>query len=337
MMHSIKILTMHLLLGMQCLLFSTLLSFPTIPLITNNIGGGRLGDQLLVYIKAKWFAHYYNGDFVLTPFDGFQQFAFFLQEQHIQHGTLKEIILDDESPFLHNTTHANILYLTLLHTKSSLWEHWYDHTTWHQCIDDPIFRSHIRKMLTPTYDVPLIPLPTDRVTVALHVRKGGGFDKPTLSPTMVHPPQDTQRSMTYADQAAPLKFAPDSFYIAALHHLSEMFNHRSLYVYMFTDDQHPAAIVDAYRTALAMPHITFDFRATENGPNEHVVDDMINMSRFDCLIRSESSFSKIADIIGHHQVILFPHARQWQNNVLHITEMTVINAGTRTIMPLPLS
>jgi hypothetical protein len=314
--------------------FFITLSVAAAPLITNNIGGGRLGDQLLVYVKAKWFAHYYKGDFLLTPFDGFEHFDFFLHEQPMEFGAKKRIMLDDESPLLQNATYDDFVYLAHLHTKSSLWEHWYDHTTWHQCIDDQKFRSQIRELFKPTYAVTLISLPTDRISVALHVRKGGGFDKPTLSPPIVIPLSDDERYMQYADQAAPLKFAPDSFYIAALRTLSEIFDNAPLYVYLFTDDQNPSAIVDAYTKILAMPHIKFDFRATENGPDEHVVDDMINMSRFDCLIRSESSFSKIADIIGNHQLILFPHAHRWHQGVLHITEMTAIHKEIRTIMPL---
>jgi hypothetical protein len=334
MMRSIKISTVHLLGGVICIIFFITTSIAAAPLITNNIGGGRLGDQLLVYIKAKWFAHYYNGDFSLTLFDGFEHFDFFLREQQIDVSAKRRILLDDESPLLHNAGHDTSVYLAHLHTKSSLWEHWYDHTTWHRCIDDQTFRSQLRKLFKPTYAVPLIPLPTDCISVALHVRKGGGFDKPTLSPTIVNPLSDDERYMQYADQAAPLKFAPDSFYIAALRTLSDIFDNAPLYVYLFTDDQNPSAIVDAYTKILAMPHIRFDFRDSENGPDEHVVDDMINMSRFDCLIRSESSFSKIADIIGNHKLILFPHAHRWHQGVLHITEMTAINKGIRSIIPL---
>jgi len=301
--------------------------------ITNNIGGGRLGDQLLVYVKAKWFSYYYKTDFVLTPFDGFEQFRFFSSERHILPGVAAKILLDDEKLLLQSQEEQEtVLYHVHLHSKSLLWGDWYDHTTWYGCVDDAHFKSHIQDMLQPVANVSLLQLPTDRVTVALHVRRGGGFDKPTLSPSMVQKWWYKLRYIAYADQAAPLKFAPDSFYCTALRMLSEMLNHVPMYVYIFTDDFDPSAIARAYQDALNMPQVTFDFRLTEHGPDQHVVDDIVNMSRFDCLIRPESSFSKVADIMGNHAIILFPHAKRWEGNTLHITHITVMDHGARTIV-----
>ena len=85
--------------------------------------------------------------------------------------------------------------------------------------DDPLFRKEIVQCLQPKQPFPTLTLPEGYLTVALHVRRGGAYER-------------------YAELSKlfPLKFPPDSFYIAQLRTIAEIFKDKKIYTYIFTDD-----------------------------------------------------------------------------------------------------
>ncbi len=57
-------------------IFGTLIFFnrnEPATIIVNRCEGGRLGDQILSYSKAKWLSYKYSVPFRLIPFNGFKQ------------------------------------------------------------------------------------------------------------------------------------------------------------------------------------------------------------------------------------------------------------------------
>ena len=97
--------------------------------------------------------------------------------------------------------------------------------TFHFDVDwsDKNFKELLRKELTPLIPLEKIKIPDDKITVALHVRKGGGHDAPLFQ---------RRHKLKFPDLAYPLKFPPDSYFIDQLIKLSEILNDKPLYVFL---------------------------------------------------------------------------------------------------------
>ena len=175
-------------------------------------------------------------------------------------------------------------------------------------------------MLQPVVSLPTITLPQDKVTVAVHVRKGGGFDQP-LSSVQYYTKNMVSRKF-YADKEFPRKFPPEQYYVDQIKRISKLFNDAPLFVYIFTDDRSPLRLVDRIKKAVNKNNITFSCRNHDNVHNAHVVEDFYNIARFDCLIRSGSNFALAAQILtGNHKVVIYPKHWQWVGRKLVIDEV----------------
>ena len=175
--------------------------------------------------------------------------------------------------------------------------------------------NEIKKMIKPYKPLPEFNLPENIITVAVHVRKGGGFDAPLLS---------KQKSPFYADQRWPTKFPPDQYYIDQIKQLSEMLGDPPLYVHIFTDHQKPTEIVERYRKAVSKPNITYHCREEGNRHDRNILEDLFAMAKFDCLIRGSSHFSLSAQLIGNHMIVIHPKKAKWEGNKLIIEEVNTI-------------
>lgn len=295
--------------------------------ITYNFAWGRLGDQLLHYCKAKYISLTYNVPFLYKPFEFSDAFVFHeLEERH----TLKTeksfkhtLLIDDEQGF---RVKKNTLYFVgFAETK-------FDYNLLYK----PEIRSILRAMLQPRLPLTLTPPPANKISIALHVRRGGGYDKPLLyasknfknrkrifeqaSQSLVSKYLEKQyqflskdfdpmAACTHADLWWPLKFPPDSYYIEQLQKVLALYPGQSLHCHIFTDDQNPESIAHRYQHIINNPLITFDWREggdKTNGHNKNVLEDLFSMTLYDVLIRPDSSYSNIAGLIGNHQIVIYP-------------------------------
>ena len=205
------------------------------------------------------------------------------------------------------------------------------------------FENTIKKLFTPIIKIDPLPKPQSVVTVALHVRKGGGFDMPLASQqeytidepitgiylkknmplnsnTDVWPikwpagfkyieavKNFTAKKTRFSDYVWPIKFPPDQYYIDHLKYLSDFLCDKQLLVYLFTDDPNPTDIVNRYSKALEdCPRIIFSYRETGNHHTKNVIQDLFALMQCDCLISASSSFAHVAQLLGNHSILIMP-------------------------------
>lgn len=278
------------------------------PAVTYSFSGGRFGDNLLAYLHAKWISYKYNVPILYRPFEYSDMLELHFSEQRYP-----------EWSFSNNKNHRLVRncadLIKGLKTPSLLVVPYYpeakserDQQVWRQNFwpyisvdwNDSSFKQILRKMVKPRVQVQKIEIPPETLSVACHLRRGGGFDS------------------EHTFRHAALKFPQDNFFIAEIRELLKRFPDKQLYVYLFTDDPEPLLIKEKFKKAFECEPITFDCRVGKNAHNLHVLDDFFALTQFDCCIHGESNFaicaSTIADYIYESQPLSF----HWDGNILVI-------------------
>jgi len=286
--------------------------------LTNNTWSGRLGDQLIIYSKAKWLSYKYELDFFLQPFQHSNRLKLYFNEKNINQARFrKKITLKNEGDITTNQNESTLYKCHFFcHLENELFE---------EIVKNEEFSRTLKTLIKPTSEATNLKLPQDIITVAIHIRKGH-HDHPLISEQIYdvkkdlykQHPQQLDKKRTYADKAWPLKFPPEQFYIDQLKTLYTLLNKQNLYVFIFTD-QDPIKIINNFKKQ-SPSNIKFHCHdKNENIVDENLINDMFNMSTFDCLIRPDSSYSTIAQFIGSHKVIIEPIKSYWKNNRLIIS------------------
>jgi len=287
-------------------------------IITNELPGGRFGENVLSLYVAKWVACHYNLPFQFTPFEYSDQLMLHDLEEQID-ATVPRIptFLTEDSAAVEILKHINFVYQINYFTNH--FKEW-DTPTGGQLLkeEDPAFIADIRRIMQPRFPVRKLELPADAITVAVHVRKGGGFDSLVLTTGV----SDFREMNLYADYRFPLKFPPDQFYIDQIQYIADMFRDRDIYVYLFTDDKNPAVIAATYAAALNdNPRITFGYRKADNAHDTNVVEDFFAMTQFDCLIRADSNLSKAVQLLHDFKIVIYPRKVTWDR--IRVTEVGI--------------
>lgn len=311
----------------------------------------RLGDNITTVCKAEYFSHVYGIPFFYKPFPYSDEFKvhsiatpFTAElEQQYQEKIVINCIQDIEDG--------------LKSGKSILFEsHFLTETPWLYCYSrqNPKYLTLIQDIFSPLTPIQTLPKPPSVITVALHVRKGGGFDMPLASQqeyddftpikgiylTKNMPanscidiwPIKWPASTMYieavkkfvaqktrnSDYVWPVKFPPDQYYIDQLKYLADYLKDQNLLVYLFTDDPNPEAIMKRYSTALEdYPRIIFSYRKVGNHHTKNVLHDLFSLTQCDCLISASSSFAHVAQLLGNHSIIMMPtHATTYPDKVI---------------------
>ncbi|HBR70276.1 TPA: hypothetical protein DIC20_04580 [Candidatus Dependentiae bacterium] len=272
--------------------------------VTYLFSGGRFGDNVIAYLHTKWVAKKHDLQFKYRPFPYAEQLALHYKEPIFnEQGKYEQVIsVTDQTRFIKD---KNYLYV-IPHFPESKFEYeqykglypFYCTVDW----NDKEFISEVRANIQPVRKLNLLNLPKDRICVALHVRKGGGYDTP-LTADGYYPEEG---KTTPFDIVFPLKFPPDSFFVEQLKIFSESVNHKPIYAYIFTDDQNPKRLVDKYAAELNLPNITFDYRGKNNHHTANVLEDFFSLAQFHVLIRGESSFSIVASLLTKNQLVIYP-------------------------------
>lgn len=287
-------------------------------------GGGRLGDQLWKYCKAKWISHYYKIPLLYKPFKYSDQLVLHEQESHYKQEDkarfIKNVVISNVRSDRAIMSDANILYEIVFNASI---KHAYKlengKTTtirdlFSACALDKNFSKKLKELIKPAIKINKVSPPINMITVAVHVRKGGGYDPPLFS-----------RSIDFIDKKRPKKFPPDSYYIEQIKKLSNMYEDAPMYIHIFTDDPHPEKIAKKYEAEVGASNLCFGYREQDNHYDTNVLEDFFSMADFDCLIRPGSNFSKIAQLIGNHQVIIFPEHAKWEGDKLFIDGVKIID------------
>ena len=333
-----------------CLSFSfTLPFFAQSSAVTYTFeGAGRFGDCVMIYCKAKFYATQYGLPLLYKPFRFSDQLklhsveSYWTQDKDNEFSCKKLVrCTKDIDQNAQDTLFIIDLFTSLLdvapqitHKRFEPVDHWINlfcDEIFLMMQQYPDYKTLIKKMLQPTR--PLIDprLPDGMLTVAVHVRKGGGVDGSLMSKQLFSGFKRTAEkvlptSYWVADCACPLRFPPDQFYIDQINTLAKLVDGYPLYVQIFTDDAHPQEILSSFKQHCPCA-ITFTL-GTQKQWWDQTLEDIYAMSKFDCLIRPCSFFSGVAQLMGEHKLIVRPDDFCWSDQCLYITDMIyTINNG----------
>jgi hypothetical protein len=332
-------------------------------IIMNNYGAGRLGDQIIGYSKAKWLSYKYNIPFRLIPFtycnslnisneQSYTSMSYFFNRVFYKlFGRLVWVHTEDDLVKGLATLKGPTRFVAHINTRLN--EHinnnvgtnkydnsWVISVIYELVLQHPNFGKELKKMLQPITPIDHMHLPKDRITVAVHIRKGGGFDAPLLSKQYYNEqPGATHYDQFYSSPQENLflqylpknipssscvlvnrnsedkinldKFPPEQYYVKQIQNLSDFLDNAPMYVYLFTDDQNPIQLMERFKKAINKSNIVFDCRKEKNSHDTNVLYDLYAMADFDCLIRSGSCFAYISQLLGNHTIIIYPLHLKW--------------------------
>lgn len=326
-----------------CLLsFSSMQSQSAVTYLNQNEWGGRLGDQLMMYIKAKWVAFQYKLPLLYKPFNYSDQLAMHLNEQHltedIEKNCKKKIVtcysgseIVDPYTFSTDTTLYQVHYYFNL-PQWGPYQQKYDGQEilyWEEVYTNKEFLNELKKNIAPLNHLQSPNFPKDMINVAVHIRTGGGFDNPLLSrqiyTTNELNPNEKVPAGGFADKGYPLKFPPLQYYVDQIKRISEMNNDAPIYLHIYTDNTDPVSIMNAIEFAVNKSNITFDCRRTDNHHTKNILEDIFAMAQYEYLIRSGSNYPQISQLIGNHRIVICPLSCEWIGNTLIINEIGIFS------------
>jgi hypothetical protein len=257
--------------------------------VTYHFSGGRFGDNLLTYFHAKWLSYCTGYPIVYNSFRYSDQLVFSDLDKPSPGNYDKEIRFSEKDDPLEACNKDS----TLIHVEYFPELSWGGdclqnvpkfHVNW----DDPNFRRAIQAAIVPkeTIQCTIIP-PKDRISVALHFRTGGKFE-PDLH-----------------DKWA-LKGARLEFFIDQLKYLHDFLGRKALFVYIFTDHQHPNNIKSRFEKLFRDCDIIFGCPDRDRGWNDQVLEDFFSMIQFNCSIHGDSNFSITAGLLADYDVEIRP-------------------------------
>jgi len=259
--------------------------------------GGRFGDNLMTFANTLYFAMKNKTKMLHIPFKFSEELmldtllakhSHVLEKTYVQKGYFYrngEALIDQET--------KNTLFI-ITHFPASRLEYIPEYALQKYLsfdIDwnDKNFKESLRMLVAPKKALSLI-TPRDGIpSVAVHVRKGIGFDDPSV----------------HTDRFNIFRFPPDEYYVSQIKALSQSFNHEPLYLFIFTDDPNPQALTEKYKKLVNIPTIEFACR-TENHHTKNVLEDFFSILDFAFLIRPESNFSIMAEKMGYHLMVISP-------------------------------
>lgn len=266
--------------------------------------GCRLGDNLLCYLHTKWISHQHN---LPLRYKRFKHSSFLVlhdKELHLNKDPKKDtrlthviengmIDLDKENP---------TMFVCPYFPESADEKAYYNHfdVDW----KNEEFRRIAKEMIAPKKRFRLVKPPKKTcVTIAIHVREGGGYD-----------PESTRID-------SPLKLPPMSFYLRALSDLIPLFPDQKIYCHVFTDAMDTQKIVEQLKSVVpANTSIEFKYRKSGNSHKKNVLVDFFSLFNFDILVRPESNFSMVPSLIHDFAITYSPVKASVQGDHVVIEE-----------------
>lgn len=296
--------------------------------VTYEVPSERLGDKLISYIHAKWLSYKYDLTLLYRPFHYSDKFEFSRSETPFEQAKFKTIIRPSKGDNPNYLDKGRLLFDIKYFPESK--EEFsrpdtYASAVYHFDVDfkDREFRKLLRKALSPIEKIETIKPPTDCISVALHVRKNsGGYDFP-LSYEVIERLGYLPEGR-YTDFDFPLKHPSDDYYIEQIKRVADIFEHQGLYIFLFTDDPLPGAIVEKYQKVLSdYKNITFDYRKKENRHDLNVLEDLFSMPNFDVYIRADSNLGFVISIIGDFKLLISPKGYKKIGHKIIINEVNI--------------
>lgn len=272
--------------------------------------GGRFGDNILSVAHALYFAQKNNLELLYDPFPYSNRLALSASLKPyfpMMDGQFQKIIIYPGGPAMANeyvyggkNTLFKIPYFPDAPIEFRVYNTWQPFPVdW----DDPEFKSALIKLLSPKYKMNLTVPPTGRISVAVHVRKGGSYEKYSAAQYKKY------------DGLLTYKMPDEQYYINQIWNVSEYLGHPPMYAFLFTDDEDPVTMMHRYAAKTNLPNIEFDCRKTGNRHDANVLEDFYSLMEFECLIRSDSNFSIMAEKLGDFSIVISPAIRLPGENI----------------------
>lgn len=273
--------------------------------VTYDLGGGRFGDKLLGYAHAKWVSYQYGIPLLYKPFIYSDQLVLHRQEfRYTNENGFPRIITPMHGDTIDYSADISALFVIPYFPEAPSEHqdpiHYWIPVDW----DDPGFKKELKRLIHPLFVKTTLNLPKDRISVAVHVREGGNSD----------PDRTTWRNF-------PLKLPPLSYYIDQIKLIYELLEGRPLYIHLFTDANNPSSIVESFKSHLTGMDLVFGCRSQGNNDTSNVLEDFFEMTRFDCLIRTESNYTIMLTKIADFKLVIRPVREA--PNIRHIEEVEV--------------
>jgi hypothetical protein len=302
----------HLFKLIFCFLFFTLQLTAKNAIVQKN-RGERLGDRLLIICATKFLALTHDLDFYYrtSPF-------------------LDNCMLSDTEIKFDNTIQAHYNKIISFNEKSfkqaapsTLFT-----APW-SCIDSfcnnfgkrHLYRTQfdlLQAMVTPKDLTSKLEITPHTISVAVHIRKGEGYDQP-LSSIQIY--RNSTIKGIPADRSWPNKFPPEQYYIDQICRLEDLLANKKITFFIFTDSLKPQDLTDRIAIYCAKENVSF-INASKS-LNDSPLVDMYKMATCDCLIRAESAYSIVSQIMGNHKLVFSPKHCAWHGNMLHIEQVKI--------------
>lgn len=312
--------------------------------ITYQLNNERFGDQLITYIKAETVAYAYNLPIQKTPFLLSDQLKIKSAMSPYQ-GPITKKCINNARDISALTPTPTLFMCNVMLNAPHIWQSFSDdmYAFIHQ---HPDLHAQLQKQIAPQIPFTYSSLPTDRFCVAVHIRTGGGFDKPLASqqlynnqtpvtvytyPDIPHDQfglQAQQHKAPYgspSDKRWPLKFPPEQYYVDQIQRVAQLIAPEHIHVHIFTDDQNPTQLMQRIQHQVNNPTITYSCRQADNHHSKNILYDFFYMTQFDGLIMPWSNFSRCVQLIGDFKLIIHPYDMYWEDNTLYVHKIVLIN------------
>ena len=275
--------------------------------VTNGDGGGRFGDKLLIYLRAKWLSYKYQIPYYYSRFDHSTKLVLHKKETQLEHilKTKKyEIVALEKHPI--DLKHPNPLLYVCPYFPENDWE--IKHLGYYSFdVDwkDKKFRQTVLRLIAPKKAIQLIHPSQDTINIALHIREGGGVDSDEIRIKL------------------PMKLPPLSFYLEGLAKIIDLFSGKPIACHLFTDAKNPESLIQELKAAIPKDAmINFTFREV-NSCGKNVLEDFFSFFHFDVLIRPQSNFSIIPSLLHDYAVVYSPASFSIENQVVKIDRVNL--------------
>lgn len=264
-------------ISIVCILLLVSLKLYSIDAVTYPKDGGRFGDRLIDYIHAKWISFRDGVPLLYHPFPC-SEFLVLSQE---------EIHFGEAARFLNPSQVFVCPYFP--ESKYELRSDKFKDVYFSVDFENQYFLWTLREMIAPLKALNYTFPPKDQLSIAIHVREGGGYDPSNLS--------------TYAPHKSP----PFCFYSICLNRVLEILGERPIFCFIFTDAKDPAPIALQLKNEIPAGYpISFHYRESNNSHKNNVLEDFFSFQNFDILIRPDSNFSIVPSLLYPFAIVCSP-------------------------------
>ncbi len=263
--------------------------------ITYSLHSGLFEDILMAYAHAKWIARQYGLPFLYRPFLFSDELRLSELDQHL------------EGPFHFKKT------LTISHISQLL------EAPPSTLLVIPTASEINSNKLQKDLNKLKIPIDWDdgefrrELVECLKQKKTGGTTQPTPSThTAIHVAVDVRRSSKIYTTTSKFReldyllYPPQSYYISEILRVAQIFPDKPLVVYIFTDNPNAQQIAINFAIALQNPNIIFSHTLSHQHTLQALLEDIDAMPTFDCLIKCQSNFSIMAELLCDPQIVVTP-------------------------------